>query len=106
MKVSFNSPTTFSIAIPVGALTVLALDGALPAPWSTLVSAVFAITVGVAVSVAGESTFYMNFATAYFLATQSVTFYPRYYHVDKAYMVREAGDRYKVPFMIVQPYVY
>ncbi len=106
MKVSFNSPTTFSIAIPVGALAVLALDGALPSPWSAVLSAVFALTVGVAVSVAGESRFYLNFATAYFLATQSVTFYPRYYHVDKAYMVKEAGGEYRVPFMIVQPFVY
>ncbi len=46
MKVSFNSPTTFSIAIPVGALAVLALDGALPTPWSIVASAVFALTVG------------------------------------------------------------
>ncbi len=106
MKVSFNSPTTFSIAIPVGALAVLALDGALPAPWSIVASAVFALTVGVAVSVAGESRFYLNFAIADFFATQSVTFYPRYYHVDKPYMVREAGGEYKVPFMIVQPFVY
>jgi hypothetical protein len=106
VKVSSNSPAAFGIAIPVGALAVLALGGVLPSPWSAVAAAVFALTVGVAVSVAGESTFYMNFAIARFSATQSVTFYPRYYHVDKAYMVKEAGGEYRVPFMIVQPYVY
>jgi hypothetical protein len=106
VKVSSNSPAAFGIAIPVGALAVLARGGVLPSPWSAVVSAVFALTVGVAVSVAGESEFYMNFATAYFLATQSVTFAPRYYHVDKSYMVKEAGGEYRVPFMIVQPFVY
>jgi len=106
VKVSSNSPAAFGIAIPVGALAVLALGGVLPSPWSAVAAAVFALTVGVAVSVAGESRFYLNFATAYFLATQTVTFYPRYYHVDKAYMVKEARGEYKVPFMIVQPFVY
>ncbi len=106
VKVSSNSPAAFGIAIPVGALAVLALGGSLPSPWSIVVAAVSALTVGVAVSVAGESTFYMNFAIARFSATQSVTFYPRYYHVDKAYMVKEAGGEYRVPFMIVQPFVY
>jgi hypothetical protein len=101
VKVSSNSPAAFGIAIPVGTLVVLALGGILPSPWSIATSAVFALTVGVAVPVAGESTFYMNFATAYFLATQSVTFYPHYYHVDKPYMVKEAGSEYRIPFMIV-----
>jgi len=105
VKVSSNSPAAFGIAIPVGALAVLALGGVLPSPW-TAVAAAVALTVGVAVSVAGESTFYLNFAIADFFATQTVTFYPRYYHVDKSYMVREAGGEYKVPFMIVQPFVY
>jgi hypothetical protein len=106
VKVSSNSPAAFGIAIPVGALAVLALGGVLPSPWSAVATAVSALTVGVAVSVAGESRFYLNFAIADFSATQTVTFYPRYYHVDKAYMVREAGGEYKVPFMIVQPFVY
>jgi hypothetical protein len=106
VKVSSNSPAAFGIAIPVGALAVLALGGVLPFPWSIVATAVSALTVGVAVSVAGESRFYLNFATADFFATQTVTFYPRYYHVDKPYMVREAGGEYRVPFMIVQPYVY
>jgi hypothetical protein len=103
VKVSFNSPTTFSIAIPVGALAVLALDGALPAPWS-IVAAAVALTVGVAVPVAGQSTFYSNFVIADFFATQYVTFAPRYYHVDKPYMVKEAGGEYRIPFMILQPF--
>ncbi len=106
VKVSSNSPAAFGIAIPVGALAVLALGGVLPSPWSIVAAAVSALTVGVAVSVAGESKFYMNFAIARFSATQSVTFYPRYYHVDKSYMVKEAGGEYRVPFMIVQPFVY
>ena len=106
VKVSSNSPAAFGIAIPVGALAVLALGGVLPSPWSAVAAAVSALTVGVTVSVAGESTFYLNFAIARFSATQTVTFYPRYYHVDKAYMVREAGGEYRVPFMIVQPFVY
>ncbi len=106
VKVSSNSPAAFGIAIPVGALAVLALGGSLPSPWSAVLSAVFALTVGVAVPVAGQSEFYKNFATAWFLATQSVTFAPRYYHVDKPYMVIEARGEYKVPFMILQPFVY
>jgi len=106
VKVSSNSPAAFRIAIPVGALAVLALGGVLPSPWSIVVAAVSALTVGVAVSVAGESTFYLNFAIADFFATQYVTFYPRYYHVDKPYMVKEAGGEYRIPFMIVQPFVY
>jgi hypothetical protein len=57
--------------------------------------------VRVAVPVAGESTFYMNFAIADFFATQYVTFYPHYYHVGKPYMVKEAGSEYRVPFMLV-----
>jgi hypothetical protein len=106
VKVSSNSPAAFGIAIPVGALAVLALGGVLPSPWSAVAAAVFALTVGVAVPVTGESEFYKNFATAYFLATQSVTFAPRYYHVDKPYMVKEAGGEYRIPFMILQPFVY
>jgi len=106
VKVSSNSPAAFGISIPVGALAVLALGGVLPSPWSIVVAAVSALTVGVAVSVAGESTFYMSFAIARFSATQTVTFYPRYYRVDWAYMVKEAGGEYRVPFMIVQPFVY
>jgi hypothetical protein len=106
VKISSNSPAAFGIAIPVGALAVLALGGVLPFPWSIVATAVSALTVGVAVSVAGESRFYLNFAIADFFATQTVTFYPRYYHVDKPYMVREAGGEYRVPFMIVQPFVY
>jgi hypothetical protein len=106
VKVSSNSPAAFGIAIPVGALAVLALGGILPSPWAAVLSAVFALTVGVAVPVAGESIFYLNFAIADFFATQSVTLAPRYYHVDKPYMVREAGGEYRIPFMIVQPFVY
>jgi len=106
VKISSNSPAAFGIAIPVGALAVLALGGVLPFPWSIVATAVSALTVGVAVSVAGESRFYLNFTIADFFATQTVTFYPRYYHVDKPYMVREAGGEYRVPFMIVQPFVY
>jgi hypothetical protein len=87
-----NSSAVFGIAIPVGALAVLALGGVLPSPWSAVAAAVFALTVGVAVPVA--------FAIADFFATQYVMFHPRYYHVDKPYVVKGVGGEFRVPFMV------
>ena len=91
VKTGSNSPVAFGIAIPVGALAVLALGGILPSPWSTLESAVSAL----AMPIVGSS-----IARAWFLATQYAMFHPRYYHVDKPYMVKGVGGEFRVPFMI------
>ena len=86
-----NSSAVFGIVIPVGALAVLALGGILPSPWSTLESAVSAL----AMPIVGSS-----IASARFLATQYAMFHPRYYHVDKPYVVKGVGGEFRVPFMV------
>jgi len=90
-----NSSAVFGIVIPVGALAVLALGGILPSPWSTLESAISAL----AMPIAGSS-IASGIASAWFLATQYVVFHPRYYHVDKPYVVKGVGGEFRVPFMV------
>ena len=91
VKVISLSPPVFVIAIPVGALAILALGGILPSPWSTLESTISAL----AMPIVGSS-----IAIASFSATQSVMFHPRYYHVDKPYVVKGVGGEFRVPFMV------
>jgi hypothetical protein len=91
VKVISLSPPVFVIAIPVGALAILALGGILPSPWSTLESTISAL----AMPIVGSS-----IAIAVFSATQSVMFHPRYYHVDKPYVVKGVGGEFRVPFMV------
>jgi hypothetical protein len=91
VEIGSNSSIFFGIAIPVGALAILALGGILPSPWSTLESTISAL----AMPIVGSS-----IAIADFSATQYTMFHPRYYHVDKPYVVKGVGGEFRVPFMV------
>lgn len=101
VKVASGSPAAFGIALPIGAIA-LALLGNIPG-W--VAAAIATLSVGISVPLSGETEFYLSLAYVKYYANQVVTFNPRYVEISLKYLVREAGGEYRIPYLVVRPFI-
>jgi hypothetical protein len=92
-----GSTPLFGIAVPVGAI-LRALAGSLSGWPGILIS-----TLSVGFSASGSSTrFYVSLTKMLYDAITNMCFYPYYIELT-AFLVKDAEDYYKTPFMVVSP---
>jgi hypothetical protein len=92
-----GSTPLFGIAVPVGAI-LRALAGSLSGWPGILIS-----TLSVGFSASGSSTrFYVSLTEMSYDAITDMCFYPYYIELT-AFLVKDAKDYYKTPFMVVSP---
>ena len=92
-----GSTPLFGIAVPVGAI-LRALAGSLSGWPGILIS-----TLSVGFSASGSSTrFYVSLTKMSYDAITDMCFYPYYIELT-AFLVKDAEDYYKTPFMVVSP---
>ncbi len=92
-----GSTPLFGIAIPVGSI-IRALAGS-PSGWSGRV--VSTLSVGFSTSIS-STRFYASLTVMSYYAITDMCFYPYYIELT-AFLVKDAGDYYKTPFMVVSP---
>jgi hypothetical protein len=97
LMIKSGSTPLFGIAVPVGAI-LRALAGS-PSDWPGRV--VSTLSVGFSTSIS-STRFYESLTVMSYETITDMCFYPRYIELT-AFLVKDAKDYYKTPFMVVSP---